>query len=73
MWRRWCSAKLNECQLKHFIRRLKRKEIAERLKHTAAFGDLKENAAYHEARDAQGFLEGRIMDLEAIIKDSIII
>ena len=29
MWSRWCSAKLNECQLKHFIRRLKRKEITE--------------------------------------------
>ena len=51
----------------------KRKEIAERLRYTSSFGDLKENAAYHEARDAQGFLEGRIQELEEIVRSAKII
>jgi transcription elongation factor GreA len=48
----------------------KRKEIAELINHTAAFGDLKENAAYDEAKDAQGFLERRIIDLRDIISSA---
>ncbi len=49
---------------------VERKKVAEKLKHAASFGDLKENAAYHEAKDAQGFLEGRIMELKKIISQS---
>ncbi len=45
----------------------KRKELATTLKHAISFGDLKENAAYHEAKDAQGFLEGRISELKEIV------
>jgi len=50
-----------------YLEKTKRKEIAERLRHTASFGDLKENAAYDEAKDAQGFLEGRIRELKGIL------
>ena len=49
---------------------VKRKEISQRLKYTASFGDLKENAAYHEAKEAQGFLEGRISELKKIVADA---
>lgn len=52
---------------------VERKKVAEKLKHAASFGDLKENAAYHEAKDAQGFLEGRILELKRIISQSKII
>ena len=38
-----------------------------------SFGDLKENAAYHEAKEAQGFLEGRILELRMIISNARII
>lgn len=48
----------------------KRGEIAERLKEAISFGDLKENAAYHEAKDDQAFLEGKIIDIENIIRNS---
>lgn len=50
-----------------YLENVKRKEITERIKHTASFGDLKENAAYDEAKEAQGFLERRILELRRII------
>lgn len=50
-----------------YLKNVKRKEIAEKLNYTASFGDLSENAAYDEAKDAQGFLEGRIVELAEII------
>jgi transcription elongation factor GreA len=46
----------------------KRPEIAERLKEAKAEGDLSENAAYDAARDEQGFVEGRISEIEHILK-----
>jgi transcription elongation factor GreA len=50
-----------------------RREIAERLKHTASFGDLTENFAYQQAKEDQGFLERRIAELESILNDAVII
>lgn len=56
-----------------YLKTVKCREIAERLKHTASFGDLTENASYQEAKEAQGFLEGRILELEKLIKEAKII
>jgi len=50
-----------------------RKEIKERLKHTASFGDLSENFAYQQAKDDQAFIERRIAELEALLNQSIVI
>ena len=55
-----------------YLKTVRRKEIAERLRYAASFGDLKENAAYDEAKDAQGFLEGRISELENLVRDAIV-
>ena len=46
----------------------KRAEIAERLKEAKADGDLSENAMFDAARDEQGFVEGRISEIEHILK-----
>jgi transcription elongation factor GreA len=56
-----------------YLKNVKRREIAEELRHAISFGDLKENAAYHEAKDAQAFLEGKIIELDRIIKESVVI
>lgn len=50
-----------------------RTELAKRLKHAISMGDLSENADYHKAKEDQGFLEGRIQEIEAILHNSEII
>jgi len=63
--------KLNE-ELKHLITD-KRKEVIERIREAAAHGDLSENADYAQAREEQSFIEGRIQEIEDIIKNAEII
>lgn len=50
-----------------------RNEIAERLKKAKEFGDLSENAEYAEAKESQAKVEGRIIELENILRNSSII
>ena len=56
-----------------FLKTVKRKEVAERLKEAISYGDLSENAEYEEAKNEQAFMEGRILDLEHKIKKAKII
>lgn len=49
------------------LRGPQRLEIARRLKSAIEMGDLSENADYHAAKEDQGFLEGRILELEAML------
>jgi len=49
------------------LRGPQRDEIAARLKSAIEMGDLSENADYHAAKEAQGFLEGRILELETLL------
>ena len=51
----------------------KREELAARLRSAIQMGDLSENADYHKAKEDQGFLEGRIQELEYILNNAIII
>jgi len=46
----------------------KRPQVAERLKEAVSFGDLSENAEYIEAKDEQAFIEGRILEIESILR-----
>lgn len=59
-------------ELKELIE-VKRPELAQRLKEAIAQGDLKENADYHDAKEQQGFIEGRIQHIEAILRTATII
>lgn len=56
-----------------YLKSVKRLEVANRLKEAIAQGDLSENAEYDEAKEAQAFLEGKILDYEAKIANSTII
>jgi transcription elongation factor GreA len=51
----------------------KREEISNRLRAAIQMGDLSENADYHKAKEDQAFLEGRIMELEVILRNSVLI
>ena len=55
------------------MKTVKRKEIAERLKHAASFGDLSENFAYQQTKEDQSFLEGKILELEKIVNQAKVI
>lgn len=57
----------------HYLKTVRREEISEKLERAIRQGDLKENADYHDAKDEQGFIEGRIRDLEEALRRSQII
>jgi transcription elongation factor GreA len=50
-----------------------REALSKRLRSAIQQGDLSENADYHAAKEEQGFLEGRIQELERILKNVTII
>lgn len=50
-----------------------RNDLAKRLKHAISMGDLSENADYHKAKEDQGFLEGRIQEIESILHNAEVI
>lgn len=63
-------------KLKHELADLKgpqRLAIAARLRDAIQMGDLSENADYHKAKEDQAFLEGRVLELEYIIGNAIIV
>jgi transcription elongation factor GreA len=51
----------------------RRKEIAARLKSAIEMGDLSENADYHKAKEDQGFLEGKILEIKHALDHAIIV
>ena len=48
----------------------RRAEVAERIRQAKEEGDLRENAEYDDAKREQGFLEGRIKELEYLLKNA---
>jgi transcription elongation factor GreA len=51
----------------------RRKEVIERIQEAVAHGDLSENADYAQAKEEQAFIEGRIQEIEEMIKNAQII
>lgn len=60
--------KLEE-ELEH-LKSVKRAEVAERIKVAIGYGDLSENSEYEDAKNEQGFIEGRINTLENMLRNA---
>ena len=63
-------------RLKEELTQLKgpeREAMAKRLRSAIQMGDLSENADYHKAKEDQGFLEGRIQELEYLLQNATIV
>ena len=58
-----------EDELEH-LKTVKRKEITEKIKVALGYGDLSENSEYDEAKNEQAFTEGRIIQLENMLKNA---
>jgi transcription elongation factor GreA len=56
-----------------YLKSTGREELAKRLRSAIEQGDLSENADYTSAKEDQGFLEGRILELEQILGKAVII
>jgi transcription elongation factor GreA len=56
-----------------FLKTVKRSEIKEKIKVARSFGDLSENAEYDEAKNEQAFTEGRIAQLENMLKNAVVV
>ena len=55
------------------LKTVHRKEVNDRIRQAKEFGDISENAEYEDAKQEQAFVEGRIMKLEAMIRNAKII
>ncbi|MHC6181412.1 transcription elongation factor GreA [Clostridium sp. JNZ X4-2] len=55
------------------LKTVKRKEITEKIRMALSFGDLSENSEYDSAKNEQAFVEGRIVQLENMLKNATIV
>lgn len=56
-----------------FLKSVRRREVAERIKVAISFGDISENAEYDEAKNEQAQMEERIIKLENMLRKAVII
>ena len=56
-----------------YLKTVKRKEITEKIKVALVYGDLSENSEYDEAKNDQAFTEGRIVTLENMLKNAVVV
>ncbi len=56
-----------------YLKIVRRKEVAEKIKVALSFGDLSENSEYDEAKNDQAMVEARIADLEVMLKGVVVI
>ena len=52
---------------------VRRPQVAERIRQSKELASTQNNAEYDDAKNEQAFLEGRILTLETLIKDAVII
>ncbi len=56
-----------------YLKTKKRKEVSEKIKVALGFGDLSENSEYDEAKNEQAQVEARIVSLENMLKNAVVI
>lgn len=56
-----------------YLKSVRRPEVAHAIHEAKMDGDVSENAGYEEAKRQQAFLEGRIMTIEAMLKNAVLI
>lgn len=61
-----------EKELEH-LKTVRRREVAERIKQALEFGDISENSEYEDAKNEQGFIEGRILSIEKMLRNAKVI
>lgn len=52
------------------LKTVHRREVNDRIRQAKEFGDLSENAEYEDAKQEQAFVEGRIMKIEAMLRNA---
>jgi transcription elongation factor GreA len=57
----------------HYLKTVRRPEVADAIHEAKMDGDVSENAGYEEAKRQQGFLEGRIMTIEGMLNNAVLI
>ena len=57
-----------EKELEH-LKTHRRRQVAERIKQALEFGDISENSEYEDAKNEQGFIEGRILSIEKMLRN----
>ncbi|MCL2677716.1 MAG: transcription elongation factor GreA [Clostridiales bacterium] len=56
-----------------FLKTVRRKEVAARIKQAIEFGDISENSEYEDAKNEQAFIEGSILALEKKLRNARVI
>lgn len=65
-----------KCKLEEelqYLRTVRRREVAERIHEAKTEGDIIESAEYEDAKNEQAFVEGRILTLETLLKNAVLI
>lgn len=52
------------------LKTVRRREVAARIKQAIEFGDISENSEYDDAKNEQAFIEGRILMIEKMLRNS---
>jgi transcription elongation factor GreA len=61
-----------EGELEHLLH-VRRPQVADRIRAARDFGDIAENAEYTEAKNEQSLVEGRILTLESMVRNAVLI
>ena len=56
-----------------YLKTVRRREVAERIKQAIEFGDITDNSEYEDAKNEQGFVEGRILTIEKMFRNALVL